>query len=287
MRVYSTAIKKYFINKMQNMNCILLSNVDDLCFLYPSLEQIHDIFNEIIIMMGEQRWTGEYEDITQIDELRTFISSKKEYSHIRVITYNVNNDMIKCMQRSVVPAMYWEAHARWIAYNDLKLKDGYIVILDADEIIEGIKFKQWLDTHEYEKYDAMKLSNYWYWRKPIYRAKNYIEDSVVMLNMKKCNPIYLFSNMGRHGIYESIVGNKKRNITFNDEPFIHHYSWVRNKDQMLRKVKSWGHRNDKDSWEILVEQEFQKKEIEKQEEISDFVKGLSYNIVTNIFDIYI
>lgn len=275
------------MNKKQKMNCIILSNVDDLCFLYPSLEQIYNIFSEIIIVMGEQRWNGEYEDISQIQDLRTFISDKPEYSHIRILTYNVHNDMIKCMQGSVSPAMYWEGHARWIGYNELKARDGYVLFLDADEMIEGDKFKRWLDTYEYKQYDAMKLANYWYWCKPIYRAKDYIEDSVVMLNMKKSNPMHLFSNLGRHGIYDSIIGNKKRNITFNRTPFIHHYSWVRNKDQMLRKVRSWGHRNDKDSWETLVELEFQKKEIQKPEEISDFVKGLSYVIVDNIFGIYV
>jgi len=38
-------------------------------------------------------------------------------------------------------------------------------------------------------------------------------------------------------------------------PFIHHYSWVRSKEQMLKKVITWAHYWEKD-WPSMVEKEF-------------------------------
>lgn len=268
-------------DNMHNIRCIILSNVDDFRFLYPSIEQIYDIFKEIIIIVGEQRWTGEDEDMNKINKLKSDFS---KYTSVKIMTYKVPDDIIHCVYKSVTPAMYWEAHARWMAYSELSAKDGYIVFLDADELIERQKFVDWLNTNEYLKYDGMKLANYWYWMKPTYRSKDYIEDSVVIIRGLSSNPMHLFSNLGRHGIFESVKGCKKRNIMFRNEPFIHHYSWVRTREQMLNKVKSWGHRDDNVPWVQLVEKEFEKNE-EDEKEIRDFIKGLSYVKVDNIFNI--
>ena len=41
-------------------------------------------------------------------------------------------------------------------------------------------------------------------------------------------------------------------------PMFHHYSWVRTREEMLKKVKSWAHHKDRD-WTSLVEKEFERK----------------------------
>jgi hypothetical protein len=127
----------------------------------------------------------------------------------------------------------------------------------------------------------MKLSNYWYWRDPTLRARSYEEDSVVVVKNKKFNTMSIFSNEGRHGVFNACVGEKKRNVHGIDgKPFVHHYSWVRTKEEMLKKVKSWGHRNDASNWIELVEKEF-----EGPFTGTDFLKGLSYDVVEDIYHI--
>jgi hypothetical protein len=59
----------------------------------------------------------------------------------------------------------------------------------------------------------------------------------------------------------------------------HHFSWVRTKEEMLTKVRSWAHRNDC-NWTDLVEQEFTHEFTGR-----DFVHGYSYRTVPNVFDI--
>ena len=40
------------------------------------------------------------------------------------------------------------------------------------------------------------------------------------------------------------------------EPIMHHYSWVRTETQMLQKVKSWGHAEERSNWTEIVQNEF-------------------------------
>ena len=57
------------------------------------------------------------------------------------------------------------------------------------------------------------------------------------------------------------------------EPMIHHYSWVRTYEEMLKKVKHWGNTKDKD-WTTMVHKEF-----EKDFDGTDFVHNYEYNKV--------
>jgi hypothetical protein len=270
-----------------NLGCVIISNSDDLCFLKANLEQITPIFKIIVISIGTKLWNGEAENETLISE---FIEQTlNKYNNVSIIRYDIPNEEIVIMKNAVKSEMYWESHARWVAYQYLCNKSNtsnivydYILFLDSDEIVDGELFTTWLNTNEYKKYDVMKLLNYWYWRTPMYRAKEYYEDSVVFIKNQTFNPLHLFSDYGRHGLYECIINpsSKIRNYNFRGKPMIHHYSWVRTKEGMLRKVQSWGHRNDKKDWVALVEKEYS-----IPFNGTDFLKGLEYEEVDDIFSI--
>lgn len=268
------------INKMQhNIGCVILSNTDDLRFLQSGLKEIVPIFKYIVVAMGSKLWNGTEENI---EKMKVFIDEiNKKYNNIQCIVYKIPEDKDNNMIKYVSSEMYWEGHARYISLTDSIKSCEYVVFLDSDEIIDGQKFKEWLDTGLYKKYEALKLQNYWYWREPIYRAKNYFEDSVVMMKNGSYDPRHLFSNMGRHGVFASCIGSRRRDVTsIDDEPMIHHYSWVRNHYEMLRKVQSWGHRNDRLDWIAMVDEEFS-----RNFNGTDFLKHLEYDIVDNRFDI--
>jgi hypothetical protein len=263
---------------MHDIGCVLITNMDDVIFLKSSLKQICPIVNEVVIAIGNKLWNGEDEDPTKYD---IFTGIVKQFDNVHVIKYSISDDKIKCVQNIVSPEMYWEGHARWVALENMKYNHDYILYLDSDEIVDGVKFATWLDTKEYQNYACMKLKNYWYWREPTFQAKDYYEDSVVLAKLDTYNPLYIFSNLGRHGVFDSAKGTKARMVTGVDgKPFVHHFSWVRTKEQMERKVRSWGHRNDKNNWVELVNEEFS-----RNFNGTDFLKGLSYNNVDNIFSI--
>jgi hypothetical protein len=92
---------------------------------------------------------------------------------------------------------------------------------------------------------------------------------------KICTEQLIFSESERWS-YRSHTGLKTlENETLNDQVLCHHYSWVRTKDEMLQKVKSWGHSADK-NWTQLVEEEFS-----RDFNGTDFVHGYTYDIVPN------
>ena len=68
-------------------------------------------------------------------------------------------------------------------------------------------------------------------------------------------------------------------LSLTGRPMMHHFSWVRSKDEMITKVKNWGHASDK-NWILLIEEEFS-----RSFNGTDFVHGYNYNIVENTFNL--
>lgn len=252
-----------------SLGCIIISNSDDLRFLRAGIKQISPVCQQVVVSIGTKLWNGEDEDENKIEEFAAELPS-----NVRIVRYRVPEDKAAFMCGSVCAEMYWEGHARWTAFREMGPVD-YLLILDSDEVVDGESLNEWLTTGEHTSYVAMKLRNYWYWREPVYKAVGYYEDSAVVVKNGSFNPMHLFSNLGRHGVFESAKGTKIRDVSGVDGlPMVHHYSWVRNKEEMLRKVRAWGHRSDRADWESLVEEEFS-----RPFNGTDFLKGLSYETV--------
>lgn len=134
----------------------------------------------------------------------------------------------------------------------------YFLLLDTDEIIESDKFIQWIEQQEKSKMllDGYKLANYFYFRDFKYRAKN-TEDSIVLIKNGPLvrNDALVFHDHERSGVFDA-APKKARNCMLDGKPFIHHYSWVRSKEAMLKKVTAWSHNADK-NWVALVHKEFE------------------------------
>lgn len=150
---------------------------------------------------------------------------------------------------------FWHSLSRYIACSSLKEDIEYVLFLDVDEIMEAKKFKHFLENFPYKDFDVFRLANYWYFREPCYQAEQW-EDTPVMVKKDLLTRKILLHKEERNAIYEMVNGKKKRYVTAQDGlPMIHHYSWVRTKEDMLKKVSSWGHKKDQD-WVALVESEF-------------------------------
>lgn len=169
---------------------------------------------------------------------------------------------------------YWEGLGRYLGTKEVLDSSKYVMYIDIDEIVDTEKFKQWIETKEIEKYDSIQLAQYWYWREPMYQSKN-IEYTTVILKTKIAKSLEFFED-GRASYFKA--GNIKGQCGKN-EPFIHHYSWVRTKEEMLNKVSNWGHAGER-NWVQMVEEEFS-----RPFNGTDFVHGYSYNIVENKFNI--
>jgi len=169
--------------------------------------------------------------------------------------------------------------SRLLGWSYLPEETEYVLFLDADEIVESSKFLTFLDKFNYRKYAAIKFANYWYFRECKYQAKA-LEDSCVLANKKALSRKALLQEGDRFAAFRNAKGSKISMVKGLDNlPFIHHYSWVRTKEEMLKKVTAWGHRNERD-WKKLVEEEFSK-------EFSgvDFVHGYDFEEVSPLHEI--
>jgi hypothetical protein len=150
---------------------------------------------------------------------------------------------------------YWHNMSRWIGLQSLQSDIDFILFLDADEIVDK-KFNEWLRRNEslFVRYDGFLFLCYWYFREARYRATTW-EKACILARKDMLRKDSMFTEAERDGIVFSLLPNVTVVSGTDGTPMVHHYSWVRTKEQMLKKVRCWGHRDDLD-WERLVEKEF-------------------------------
>jgi hypothetical protein len=131
------------------------------------------------------------------------------------------------------------------------------MLLDVDEIIESDKFIIWWQSQK-NLLHSYRLSCYWYFRDSKYRCKN-TEEAIAIVKKGQLtqDDALVFHREERKALFWSVPENLRMdNCNLNGIPFSHHYSWVRSKESMIKKVQSWGHNKDQD-WLSLVEKEFE------------------------------
>lgn len=155
----------------------------------------------------------------------------------------------------------------------------YVLFLDADEVVDGERFRSWLNEKRYLDFEFIKLSCYWYFREPCNQATTF-EASPLLVKRSKLNKRLLMHHDERNGIYSEGRGKKiEGTLGVNSEPMFHHYSWVRSKEEMIKKTETWSHRKDR-NWSLLI-----KKEFEGPFSGKDFVHGYEYKTVKPFSDL--
>jgi hypothetical protein len=163
---------------------------------------------------------------------------------------------------------FWHSASRAIATHFLQKEIETVLFLDADEVPDGVRFLDWVSQGKTD--DVMKFANYWYFREERFQAVAW-EDSPVFVKRKNLEISLLLHERERDAIYDGVKDSKQRMVLGLDgRPMFHHYSWVRSKEEMLKKVETWGHSKDRD-WKKLIEEEFSHPFQGK-----DFIHGYSY-----------
>lgn len=219
---------------------------NEVAFLAPCLQQVLTFSKQVIVSLSDHFFDGSSENLALLDQLYA------EHPHVEFIEYAF--DVNHSFYRFQSPHFYHNI-GRMLGMYHLHPRIEYVLFLDVDEIIEAERWLQWLKSSSYLKYTACTLACYWYFREPIYQALHW-EDTPLLVKRDQLTYDHIMHPEERYGTFLNISGDKKRMIKGPDEqPMIHHYSWVRTKEQMLKKVMSWGHREERD-WKRLVEEEF-------------------------------
>lgn len=168
---------------------------------------------------------------------------------------------------------FWHNLSRLLGVFFLSSDIENILFLDVDEIVEGKRFANWLKQKPLDKYAALRLACFWYFRKSCFQAKTW-EDTPLLIRRGDVDYDLIMQIHERAGMFARVQKKKSRNVLGSqDLPMIHHYSWVRDKNAMLRKIRCWGHREERD-WEKLVEEEFSRSFLGR-----DFIHGYEFSKV--------
>jgi hypothetical protein len=248
-----------------NIATLISYSSNDLPFLKHCLFEAKKFSKKIIVTASDHLFDGTEENIKNL--LITF--SLFDFAHFIIYPF-VPEKIPKRIYKKTPSPYLWHDLSRLASFCQLDKSIEYVLFLDVDEIVDGDRFKTWLDTNEYRSFDAIRPSNYWYFRTPHFQATTF-EDTSVLAKKSSLSYKSLLHPLERDAIFDSVKGPKKRNVMGLDSlPMIHHYSWVRTKDQMLKKVNTWGHKNDR-NWNELVEKEF-----DKDFTFKDFVHGYDF-----------
>lgn len=234
----------------------------DELFIEKNIEQCLKFANNIFISVSSHLYTGELENKASIDKLKSYCS---QYKNIDILEYQWHNN--------ATFNFYWNCYSRWIGIE--KCKTDYIMQLDSDEIIDGDMFlKSYSENEEqfWTKFKSYALNMYWYYRDFCYRSK--IQEQahiVVSKSVLSKNNVFTKYDRGGHAVVDNITS--MFGVKYKDNSYIHHFSWVRKKEDLLKKVAGWGHKSER-KWEDLIVEEFSKPFLGK-----DLVHGYEFEKV--------
>ena len=137
----------------------------------------------------------------------------------------------------------WHSTARYLSFLYLTQAIEYVLFLDADEIIEGERFAQWLKEEAYQKWDALWFFAYCYGFKASQRTEE-VQQTALLVRRSALSPLKILSAQERFGLFAGLSGPKRLQIMGLDgRPMIHHYSWARPYPEALKKSATWGKRH--------------------------------------------
>lgn len=243
-------------------------------FIQPCLEQAMLFSRQVIVPVCDHFFDGSPENRPLLQEIY------EAFPDCLFVEYPFKPQKIpKKIWKKVDPAHFWMSLSRLIATQFVDEEIETLLFLDADEITDGARFAEWLENSDYQQHMVLKLANYWYFREPCYQALHF-EDSIVLVQKRALDREILLHQDERDAIYNLLPGPKRRQVMGVDGvPMFHHYSWVRTQEEMLKKARAWGHKNDRD-WVALVNAEFT-----GPFRGTDFVHGYHYQTVKPFFEI--
>jgi hypothetical protein len=242
---------------MEHAVCTVISYCsNDYRFIHKCIEEAKRFSSQILIPVCDHFFDGTPENRDLLEW------TYAQHPGCRFIEFSYLPDRLYSRYHSMGPndldwAMYWTATARYIGYFYLDPAIEWILFLDSDEVIEGDRFLQWLDRKDYLQFDAQRFASYLYAVRSDLRAKKAV-NLPLFAKKKALPPNLLLNPLDRLGAFLAHPGTKRHKIAHPDgNPFMHHYSWVRTKEECYRKASTWAHRNDQD-WHALIEESFKK-----------------------------
>ncbi|WP_454021109.1 hypothetical protein [Azospirillum sp. Marseille-Q6669] len=245
-----------------NLGVVINFCTNEKRFINACINSVSKIAKQIVVPVSDHFFDGEPEDLDLVKRIAN-ANSDAEFT-----VYNAQN------QYQPRPGIY----SRALGVSKLRSEIDWVLFLDCDEIVDTDIFSLYLEKGDWRNYDTIALSNYWYFRDPTIRAKT-LETSAVLIRREFVRIDPADQSGDRQQVHQYVKGRQVRNVTHEGQVMIHHFSWVRSKDEMLKKVISWGHKGERD-WVSSVEEEFS-----RPFNGTCFVNDYTFDIVENKFNL--
>lgn len=240
---------------MKGITTIVTACSLDARFLAPCIDNARLVSERIILVVCDRLFNGQPEPEPFMRSLRS--------------TFNMIAEIKTFPQVPGRDAKWHHNMGRWIGIS--QAKTDWLLLLDADEVVEGPKLFDRLLTGP-GPYSSISFACYWYFRNSSYRAKT-LERAGLFCKRDLWNEGNAFTGKERYWM-EGAPWHGHGVFDFDGKPLLHHYSWVHTKEEMLRKVAGWAHSGDQD-WPGMIEKEFRREKFDPEKD-SDFVHGYAY-----------
>jgi tetratricopeptide (TPR) repeat protein len=245
-------------------------------FLPAVLDECAHFASEIVVSFGSHLYDGTLEDAEHMESLW------KQYTSVKFVQYKVDIGIDLMRQKGVErrPHAYWHNLARWTGLQAVKMSQ-WVLFLDADEIPDGLRMRAWLEQTTLGLDICYHLANYWYFKSPNNQALTW-EQSSILMHCAGLTDADIFSDQERDNLgFMRGIQNRDYVTGLDSLPLIHHLSWVRSKSILLKKLNTWGHKDQIRDPVKYVDYIFW------DSNINDKIHQYRYRYVYNKFHIYI
>lgn len=246
---------------MTDLAAIVSFCTHDIRFFEKCISSLRPFCSQIIVPVCDHFYNGEPEDRKLLGRLYasypdvTFI----EFAYSETQVYGTPSQLVA---GSPYWAQHWHNTSRLIGTYYLEDEIDTVLFCDVDEIFAEAPV---LDGE-----DAIRFATYWYDRRADMRATCH-PDGLLLAKRSLLTDELILNEDERMGTFHRIEGNKVQSWKQEGKPIVHHYSFVRTKEELLCKVRRWGHHWERD-WESLLRKE------------GDVVRGYTYESVEPFWD---
>lgn len=226
---------------MAGLGAVICCSVQDKDFVRRCVQEIGQCVDEVVCVICDRRHDGA--EYSQSDQ--DSLMNELEGVNLRVVPY-INSIGARYHIR------FWLSAMRWLGMKALSSSVDWVFFLDADEIVDSKRMREWLHSKMYQQYDAMALESYWYLREASYQ-RCHTEYAGTLVNRSQIVLPVCFTKRDRHAFHKGNV--VKQVLSLDGKPMVHHYSWVRSKEQILDKTAAWWHMTER-NWTDLIEEEW-------------------------------
>ena len=237
---------------MKNIATVICYCTNDYRYIGKCIDEASAFSDQIIISVCDHFFDGTPENQALLQ------LTYAENPQVQFIEFAYGNDLyaphISITTDHPNWAKYWHSTARLVGYFHTQAHIDWILFLDTDEICDGQRMVNWLETTDLEPFTAHRPLQYRYVKSP---AHPWVKHEVSSLLVKKAllTPNMIFNPRERYGIQKALPGKQVIGATHDDLPLIHHYSWVKTKNEIETKTRTWGHRDDA-PWKTMLDQEY-------------------------------